>query len=356
MRIATALTVLFCLTASALAEPPETFLTKWTEARKAAAKQKKPLYIHFTEQSCTWCRKIEKETYPNEAVKKALGEFICVTLDCTEPENGPTPDDVKVNMALFEKLGGKGYPFLVMVSSDGVVLNSIEGFVPAETLVKDFAAAKAAYKEYQTFTAYAGNPKTDKDGYDFNLKAMVFYQKYRHSEHVLSAAEKILELDPENKKGDHVLAKLVQLQFSLAGPDKTEPLMEDVCKLDPLNEKSAYEKAILLQIYNEYSAFRQNRRDAPDEAKAYLEQIVKRAEKARGIEHRLKDPAKLYYMASQACLQMLQFDKAVDWTQRALAASKDKEESKMLKERIEDIRALKKKLDSTSEPAKDSGK
>lgn len=358
MRVATVLVVLLGLTTCLWAEGADDFMTKWPEARKQAVKDKahpKAIFVHFYDKSSKYCEDMEAKTFRDKQVAKALGDFVCVKLDCTEPANGPIPDEVNANNALFRRLGGRGFPFLVIVTADGVVLNSVEEFVEAKELLRNFETARTGLKEYQQFMAYARNPKTDKEGYDFHLKSLVFYQKFRHTEKAEDAANNILKLDPKNDKGDHVLAKLVLLQFSMENADKTEPLMDDIVKLDPLNEKGAYEKAILLQMYNEYYEFRLKRKEDPGEAKAYLEQIVRRAMKVIDIEHRVSDSgkSKLYYMASQASLQLTEFDKAIEWSQRALASTKDDLEKTAMTERIAQLRALKKEWAAASEPTKD---
>jgi thioredoxin-related protein len=355
MRIGTVLLVLFFCAASVSAQiaAPQTFLKQWADAKKAAAKDKKPIYIHFTTRSCKWCRKIEKETYPDAAVKKALGDYVCVTLDCTEAVGGwPAPDSLAVNLSLMDRLGGGGYPFLAMVTADGLRLNSLMGFASAKTLIKELAAAKAVYKEYQAFMAYANDLKTDKKSYDFARKSLAFYSKVHDEEHAMTAAQTVLEQDPENAKGDQAPAKLAMLEFSHDAPDKTVTLMEDVCKLDPQNEKNAFEQAMSLQIFREFREVRTMRED-PADATPHMEALLKLVEKARANESKLKEIGKIYRVAAQACFMLEQFDKSLEWAQRALAASKNPQESNSLKSFIDQIKAAKQKSASAaSKPAR----
>ena len=52
------------------------FHTSWDAARKAARKEGKPLYVHFTTTWCGWCRKIEDEVYAHKEGREALKAFI----------------------------------------------------------------------------------------------------------------------------------------------------------------------------------------------------------------------------------------------------------------------------------------
>ncbi len=354
MRIATALLVLSFCAAAACAQAPANFLTKWSDAKKAAAKEKKPIFIHFTTRTCETCRKIEKETYTDEAVKKALADYVCVSLDCTTTEGKPTPPEVQVNLSLMERLGGSNCHYLVMVTADGVRLNAVEKYLPPDAMLKEFATARAFYRLYQEYMAYANDPKTDKNGYEFQLKTLAFYWKVQHEEHALAAAAQVLKLDPDNNKGDHVLAKLVQLEFSHDTPDKTVDLMEEVCKLDPQNEKSAYEKAMLLQILGEFREYRSLRSSDLDEAKSHLKSLLKLVKRAQDNEAKLKEPAQFYKMAVNACLCLPEYDKSIEWAQRALAVSKNPDDPKVLKDLIDQIKTAKAKLaaEPASEPAR----
>ena len=362
MRIGMVLLVLSFCAASVCAQKPQTpqktvkkvtwkFLTHWADAKRAAAKEKKPIYIHFTTNSSKWCRKIETETYPDVAVGNALTDYVCVTLDCTPTLGELVPPELTVNLALMDRLGGGGYPFLAMVTADGLKLNTVTGFVSPGALLKELDAANAVYKEYKAFMAYAGNPKTDKKGYDFAQRSMKFYAKALDEEHAVSAARTVIELDPENAKGDHMLAKLTLLQFSTDTPDKTAGMMDEVCKLDPQNEKNAFEQAIFLQVLKELAEV-QSAKGVLAVAVPHLESLLKLADRARGIEAKLKQPSRIYRIASRAWCLLNQFENSMEWAQRALSVSKSPQESQSIKSFIEEIKAAKDKFAAaTSQPA-----
>ncbi len=85
----------------------------------------KPLFIHFTAQWCTPCKKLEADTYPDEAVSKLLRAFNPVKLD--------VGDGSEASQELMERYGVGGLPAVLFAHSDGRALASprIGGFVEA---------------------------------------------------------------------------------------------------------------------------------------------------------------------------------------------------------------------------------
>ena len=61
-----------------------------------------------------------------------MSSFVAASLDCT----GASTATERINHTLFKRFGGTGYPYLVMVTHDGIVLNTIGGYVKP----KQFAA------------------------------------------------------------------------------------------------------------------------------------------------------------------------------------------------------------------------
>ena len=107
------------------------FHTTWAGARKAAEAAGKPIYLHFTTTWCGWCRKIESDTYTSELGSAALEGFVAASLDCTDADSSAG----RVNIELMRGFGGRGFPFLVMVTSEGMVLKTISGIPSGIPLV-----------------------------------------------------------------------------------------------------------------------------------------------------------------------------------------------------------------------------
>lgn len=191
------------LTGTSPAAEVEGFYQDFAKAKSEAKKLNKPMYLHFTTTWCGWCRKIENDIYKKKEGKEALKGFVPASLDCTVPEGKRPSGQKKINLDLMAKYGGSGYPFLVMVTVDGVLLNSFAGYKPMAPFKEELKKATANMEAYKTFKAYAA--KADKKSYEYNEKALVFYSKVGAWDKAVKAGtvieKEVREKDPKNQKG-----------------------------------------------------------------------------------------------------------------------------------------------------------
>ena len=169
-------------------DPPEGFLSSYDKALEQAKKENKPLYLHFTTDWCGWCRKIEKDDYADPNGKAALKDFVAASLDCTQGKNAP-PENAK-NQAVMEKLGGSGYPYIVVLAPDGTVLHTIEGYMPLPGFLDELQEAKESFGKYNDFTEYA--KKADLKSYEYNRKAMDIFETTQQWAKAAGAAQQVL--------------------------------------------------------------------------------------------------------------------------------------------------------------------
>ncbi len=195
--------VVMMFTIPARSAEVEGFYQNFAEAQKEAKKLDKPLFLHFTTTWCGWCRKIENDIYKTKEGKEALKGFVCASLDCTVPEGKTPPAQQKANLEMMAKYGGDGYPFLVMVTPDGVLLNSFAGYKPMSEFKKELTKALANWKKHKAFEAYA--VKADKKSYEYNKRALDFYSKTGAWDKAAQAAglieKQVKKEDPKNRKG-----------------------------------------------------------------------------------------------------------------------------------------------------------
>ncbi len=107
------------LAASSLAS--EGWLVDFEKAKAQAAAEKKDLLLDFTGSDwCSWCIRLRKEVFDEEAFKKAApGQFILVELDFPQ-DTSKQPEMVrKQNEALREAFGIEGYPSIVLADASG---------------------------------------------------------------------------------------------------------------------------------------------------------------------------------------------------------------------------------------------
>jgi len=255
------------------------FYTSWQAVRQAAEAEDKPIYLHFTTTWCKWCRRIESETYPSKAGSKALEDFVAASLDCTD-KNSPSGRE---NISLFKRLGGTGYPFLVMVTLDGVVLQTIDGYVPPAQFAATLNKAAELNREWTDFKKW--RRKADRGSYEYHRRAMTVYGKLGRLSEAAQAARQLRKLDPDDKRGHAAEALLVQLRDSAARkpPDeqaeRVEALAAEIRRRDPTNAKGVLQHVLVLQAIRQLEKVA-----ATKDAKQRLELLDAVAEKVGELQ------------------------------------------------------------------------
>jgi thioredoxin-related protein len=85
---------------------------------------KKKVFINFYADWCTWCRKLEKETFRDKAVVAYLNRhFIAVKVDSDRRQD------------LAAAYGVQGLPTMWFVTDQGEPISALQSFVPADTFV-----------------------------------------------------------------------------------------------------------------------------------------------------------------------------------------------------------------------------
>lgn len=85
----------------------------------------------FWKQDCPWCDKLEKETFPSKEFQDLGNSLVPVRLQGDGSEAGESA-----------RLGVRGFPTLLFLSSKGRVVGRIQGFVSADAI--QFEASEAA--------------------------------------------------------------------------------------------------------------------------------------------------------------------------------------------------------------------
>jgi thioredoxin-related protein len=85
-------------------------------AMKDAASEKKPVMLYFQTSWCGWCKRMSGDTFMDRDVSELSGSFVCIKVD-----GDRNPD-------IARKFRVSGYPTVVFVSHDGVVLGKFPGY------------------------------------------------------------------------------------------------------------------------------------------------------------------------------------------------------------------------------------
>jgi thioredoxin-related protein len=322
------------LAAPALAADVEGFHNTWAAAKDAAEDANKPIYLHFTTTWCGWCRKIEKDVYASAEGKEALKAFVPASLDCTVPSGQKPTAQTQRNLDLMRKWGGSGYPFLVMVTADGAVLNTFSGYRPVPAFKAELNRALATYEEYRAFQA--GAAKADTDTYEHNVKAMELYARVRRYDLAAGAAAKVRTLDLNNKKGRAANAAMVLLTAAQARGDaeKARAALADVKGLDPRNEKGLWEKAAFSHALR---TFQDSRGLSADLRSARLREAIAALTELTTTGAKLADAQSNYHLLGFLHSVVGEKDKARAALGKALAANPDSRAAATIRKRIEQL-------------------
>lgn len=110
----------------------ETEQEKWLESYEAAVQQakaqNKPVFLNFTGVTCTNCRWMEKNMFPDPAVKKELEKFVLAEL-YTDREDTPENQkaDERNSQLQVDKFGSVALPLYAIVDANGNKLAQFGG-------------------------------------------------------------------------------------------------------------------------------------------------------------------------------------------------------------------------------------
>lgn len=125
------------LAATAFAAESIAWFTKLDAAQAESKKTGKVMMVDVYTDWCSWCKKLDSDTYTDAKVIAKAREFVSLKLN---PENS----DAEAQFA--EKYGVTGYPCILFLEPDGTVVNRIGGYMDAAP----FAAAMGKTQDYRT--------------------------------------------------------------------------------------------------------------------------------------------------------------------------------------------------------------
>ena len=108
------------------ATPPQ---ITWIEDPKLAVaeaqRQRRPMLLYVTAKHCGYCRKMERESWSDAIVIKSVNQyFIALKIDAEKHKQ------------LVARLGVNGYPSTIIFDAEGQHVQTIEGFVGPQKLLK----------------------------------------------------------------------------------------------------------------------------------------------------------------------------------------------------------------------------
>jgi len=315
------------------------WLTSWEQARRQAQQQNKPIFVHFTTDWCSWCRKIEQETYPTPVAQAALSGYVPLRLNCTDSDS---PEGQRC-VELLKAFGGTGYPFLVMVTPDGVVLDTISGYVPAAPFAMALDRSQGLYQEWLKFQQWSKT--ADTSSYEYAYRSMEINARLGRTEQAAEAAGQILKLDPENKQGHKAaaaLALLRQAQAAATTQPATDQQAEQIARWteiirtnDPTNAKGVLQHLLVIETLSSLRAFTQS--EDPGQRQALLDEAAASLIELRKVGKLPEQQQVLWAYLGQFRAMLGQQEQAVEALNNAIEAAPQSELADQLKAMLDAV-------------------
>lgn len=101
---------------------------------KEAKKDKKKIVINVYADWCSWCRKMDKETFPNSEVQKELKRnFYFYRMDGESSEQVEYDGKKWTKAQLTQAFGIRGFPATIFLLPDSKPITVLPGYVDAKT-------------------------------------------------------------------------------------------------------------------------------------------------------------------------------------------------------------------------------
>ena len=108
------------------------WITDLPAAKELALAQRKPMLIDFYADWCSWCRRMDKDTYQNMQVAELAKQFVCVKIDTVKQ-----PD-------VAENYRVRGLPTTAFLTAEAEKIEIIPGYLPPEGFLEKMKSALKA--------------------------------------------------------------------------------------------------------------------------------------------------------------------------------------------------------------------
>jgi len=99
------------------------------QAMETAATEKKPIMVDFYTDWCSWCKKLDSDTYTDAEVQKLAAQFVNAKIDA------------EADRAAAEKYSVDGFPTILFLSPGGEEIHRVGGYAPPEEFAKEMQTA-----------------------------------------------------------------------------------------------------------------------------------------------------------------------------------------------------------------------
>ena len=102
-----------------------------------AKKENKSVLVDFYTDWCHWCKVMDEKTFNESKVKEKLEQrFVTVRLNAEDAKATATyKGEAYTNVQLTQAFDVTGFPTLAFLDSNGEIITTVPGYVPAETFI-----------------------------------------------------------------------------------------------------------------------------------------------------------------------------------------------------------------------------
>jgi TolA-binding protein len=193
------------------------YATALAEAK--ARNQMVVAYLHTD--WCTYCKKMEAETFPSDQVKSQAERYVWLKLNPEKDQDGAR---------LRQQYGVSGYPTILVLDANGGRLDQFEGFMPPETFVQALSGVSARLSSVEALKAeISRQPASAEARYALGQK----YLDLKDYREAANAFAQVIQADPNDRQAKNELARY-HLALSLASLEQYDGAQ---AQLDVLAEK-----------------------------------------------------------------------------------------------------------------------
>lgn len=117
--------------------PPVSWESSLSSALAQASKENKVVLLDFFTDWCGWCKKLDRDTFTNEAVVKVINsDFVAVRLNAE-----------KEGEEEARRFGIEGYPTVVFVDPTGKEIKRINGYLGPDAFLQELKNLKGRPQE-----------------------------------------------------------------------------------------------------------------------------------------------------------------------------------------------------------------
>ncbi len=114
-------------------------LIPWTniqDGAEQALNENKKLYVYVYTDWCSWCKRMEEETFADESVANYMNDkYVPVSLDAESQKQVRFNGQRMSEQDVASTLGAEGFPTHVFLTSDGEPVTIAPGYLPPERFI-----------------------------------------------------------------------------------------------------------------------------------------------------------------------------------------------------------------------------